>query len=256
MIEYVEALDEHLSRPLDGVAETLAKVGGDLVVLGAGGKIGPTLARMARRAIDGREVFAVSRFRDQDARARLDACGVRTVACDLLDRDAVARLPAAGAVVFLAGTKFGTDDLPATTWMTNAVVPGIVAGRYAGRPTVVLSSGNVYPFVPADGRGATEETPPSPVGEYAWSVLARERVFEHASRARGTPVAVVRLNYAAELRYGVLVDVASRVASGEPVDLSVGWVNVNSCVPAMESRLEVTGANREFVAVDNLTELR
>lgn len=188
--------------------------------------MGPTMARMACRARGGAGVLAVSRFSSADAREALEACGVRTLACDLLERRAVEALPDAGAVLFMAGTKFGTAADPATTWAQNAWMPGIVAERYAGVPTVAFSSGNVYPLVPVDGPGADESTPPAPVGEYGRSVLARERAFEHFSRSAGTPVVLLRLNYATELRYGVLVDVALAVRDGRPIDLAMGHVDV------------------------------
>ncbi|MDP6539567.1 MAG: NAD(P)-dependent oxidoreductase [Planctomycetota bacterium] len=229
VIETVEDLEECLSRPTAAVVEDLGTLDGDLVVLGAGGKMGPSLARMARRALDAsgssRGVIAVSRFSDGSVRARLEAAGVRTHVADLLDPAAVGSLPPAGALLFLVGAKFGTTADAARTWAVNEALPRTVAARYAGTPTVVFSSGNVYPFVSADGRGADERTPPAPVGEYARSVLARERAFADASAARGTPVLLYRLNYAVELRYGVLVDVARRVLAGEPVELSMGRLN-------------------------------
>ncbi len=224
------ALEESLSRPSAPAVAAMAALTGDLLVLGAGGKMGPSLARMAARALasagSSHQVIAVARFTNPAIRDELDRAGVRTVVCDLLDRGALAALPDAGAVAFLAGTKFGTTGAEAMTWAINAWLPGLVAERYAGVPTVVFSSGNVYPLVPVAGGGATEATPISPIGEYAWSVVARERVFEHFSRTRGTPTTIYRLNYAAELRYGVPLDIALRVYRGETIDLSNGHVNV------------------------------
>jgi nucleoside-diphosphate-sugar epimerase len=224
------ALKESLSRPTPPAIDALRDIEGDLVVLGAGGKMGPSFARMAARGFEeiGSEhsVMAVARFSDPAAREEIESSGARTIACDLLDRDAVAALPDAGAVAFLVGTKFGTSDDAAKTWALNAWLPGIVADRYRGVPTVVFSSGNVYPFVPVDSGGATEDTPIAPVGEYAQSVVARERIFEHFSREHGTPTTIYRLNYAAELRYGVPLDIALRVHRGEPVDLANGHCNV------------------------------
>lgn len=227
----LEELEEALSRPTAGVVDTLSKLGGDVVVLGAGGKMGPSLARMARRTLDEsksrRDAIAVARFsRFSGIREQLESHGVRTIACDLLDRESVAKLPDAGAVLFLAGTKFGTKGSEALTWAMNAYLPGLIAERYAGVPTVVFSSGNVYPFVTVESGGATEETPPNPIGEYAQSVLARERVFEHFCRRDGTPVVIYRLNYAAELRYGVPVDIAQRVWNDTEVDVTTGYFNV------------------------------
>jgi nucleoside-diphosphate-sugar epimerase len=226
VISTEEELDELLSRPTPGVAEELARLEGDLVILGVGGKMGPTLARMARRALDPkRAVIGVARFSDARAREALEKAGVRAVACDLLDQDAVLRLPDAGAVVFMAGMKFGTSGAASATWATNAVLPGYVAERYPKLPTVVFSSGNVYPLVPVASGGATEDTPPGPVGEYAMSALARERVFEHFSRRDGTAMTIYRLNYAVELRYGTLVDIAQKVWAGTTIDLRMGHLN-------------------------------
>lgn len=223
-------LEEALSRPTEAAVAALGALEGDLVVLGAGGKMGPSLARMAARALEQagspHGVLAVARFTNPAASEELERAGVRCVARDLLAPGAFEDLPDAGAVAFLAGTKFGTAGDAAATWATNAWLPGLVAQRYAGAPTVVFSSGNVYPFVPVTGGGADEDTPVAPVGEYAWSVVARERVFEHFSRALGTPTTIYRLNYAAELRYGVPLDLALKVQRGEPIDLRAGHVNV------------------------------
>jgi dTDP-4-dehydrorhamnose reductase len=224
------ALEELLSRPAPGVAEALDGAGGDLVLLGAGGKIGPSLARMARRALDDAgsdaRVVAVSRFSDAGVRAGLEDAGVRTVAADLADPGAYADLPDAAAVFHLAAMKFGTTGQEQQTWWSNAAIPALVAARYRGVPTVVYSTGNVYPLVPLTVGGAVESDPPAPVGEYAQSCLARERIFTHAAHTWGTPTAVFRLNYACELRYGVLADIAVKLAAGEPVDVTMPAVNV------------------------------
>ena len=190
----LDALEERLSRPTSGVRDVLARVEGDVLVLGAGGKMGPSLSRMARRALDElggthaqRQVIAVSRFSDALARRRLDEWGVRTIAADLGDRDWLAALPDAPNVVYMAGQKFGTADAPARTWWTNAVVPGLVAERFAGARIVAFSTGNVYPNTAAPGRGAAEDQPLTPAGEYANSCVARERVLEYAcERSRAT----------------------------------------------------------------------
>ena len=223
-------LERRLAEPTPGVLDALRPLPGDLIVLGAGGKMGPTLARMARRAFDllGRQdrVIAVSRFSSPNAANALRVAHVETIRCDLADRRAVDALPRAPLVVFMAGQKFGTTDAPGTTWMMNTVVPAYAAEHFAGSRLVAFSTGNVYPLTPVTGGGANEACPPAPVGEYAASCLGRERVLEFASRRDGTPMAIVRLNYAVELRYGVLVDIVRAVLRGEPVDARMGYVNV------------------------------
>jgi nucleoside-diphosphate-sugar epimerase len=221
-----EELEEVLSRPSPSLAAMLARVPGDLVILGAGGKMGPSLARMARRATPARRVVAVSRWSSPAAELALQAVGVETVRADLRDPKALAALPDAPNVVFMAGQKFGTSGSPAATWSMNAGVPTLTAERYAGARMVVFSTGNVYPLsAPAMG-GCTETAEPAPVGEYAFSCLARERLFEAGSGRHGTRVSIVRLNYAHDLRYGVLTDLAARIASRQPIDLAMGYVNV------------------------------
>jgi len=229
MIRGEAELEELLSRPTAKVVAALSSLGGDLVVLGAGGKMGPTLARMARRALDQSgsraRVVAVARFSDAAVRTRLDGAGVDTIGCDLLRRDAVDRLPDAAAVIFMLGAKFGTTGGEERTWATNCYAPALAAERYAGTPTVVFSTGNVYPLMPFDGGGALESTAPEPIGEYAQSALGRERIFGYFSRERGTPTVIYRLNYAVEPRYGVLVDIGRRVLCAEPIDLAMGYLN-------------------------------
>lgn len=227
-----DALEELLSRPGPAFVDMLARLPGDLLVLGAGGKMGPSLVAMARRALDQagdrRRVIAASRWRD-DAHgqaARLRALGVEVERCDLADRNAVAGLPDAPNVVFMAGQKFGTSADPAGTWAANILTPAIVAERFRDARLVVFSTANVYPLSPAGAGGSRETDPLTPLGEYANSCVGRERVVEHLSRAHKTRTAVVRLSYAIDLRYGVLLDIGRRVWQGEPVDLRMGWVNV------------------------------
>lgn len=223
-------LEELLSRPTSGVIQALEACPGDVAILGAGGKMGPTVARMVRRAADQagepRRVLAVSRFSSGPLADQLAESGIDVVRADLTDWASLASLPETPNVIFLAGQKFGTRSLPSTTWVTNTVVPALVADRFRGSRIVALSTGNVYPLTAVRRGGSREDDAPGPVGEYAWSCLGRERVLEHASRTRGTPMAIVRLNYAVDLRYGVLVDLALKVLNGAPVDVRMGAVNV------------------------------
>ena len=220
-------LDDLLSSPDDVARRALDQCQGDVLVLGAGGKMGPSLARMVRRGTeDDRRVIAVSRFSSRAARDSLERSGVETISCDLTDAEAVRALPEAPNVIFMAGQKFGTTGAPSATWAANAAIPTLCASRFTDARTVVFSTGNVYAMSPAGSRGSRESDPPAPVGEYASSALGRERIYEHYSARNGTAVAIVRLNYAVDLRYGVLVDIALAVHRGDPVDLRMGWVNV------------------------------
>lgn len=219
-------LDEKLSRPTASLPAALARVPGDLLILGAGGKMGPSLARMAKRADPARRVIAVSRWSDPAKAEALRAHGVQTAHADLLDQRSLAALPHAPNVVFMAGQKFGTADRPSTTWAMNAAAPAFVGERYAGSRIVVFSTGNVYPLTPPERGGSLESDPPQPIGEYANSCLARERIFSAAAERHGSPVAIVRLNYAHDLRYGVLTDLATRLVLGEHIDLRMSFVNV------------------------------
>ena len=225
-----DALEELLSRPSAAVIDALRRVPGDVIVLGAGGKMGPSLTTMVRRAADaigdGRTVTAVSRFSSATAAMRLERAGVRVVRAELADRESIARLPDAPNVIYMAGQKFGTRDLPSLTWAVNTVIPAMVAERYARSRIVAFSTGNVYALSPAGSSGSRESDPLTPIGEYANSCVGRERVLEHMSRSHETPVAIIRLNYAVDLRYGVLVDIAHHIAAGELVRVDMGYVNV------------------------------
>lgn len=223
-------LDDALAQPSDALIEDLARLDGDLLVLGAAGKMGPSLVRLALKAIErgglDKKVTAVSRFSRPEVREALEAAGAKTVAADLLEEGALESLPDAENVLYMVATKFGTQGREHLTWAQNAYLPGLVASRYRSARIVAFSTGNVYPLVPVTSGGSREGDPTGPVGEYAQSCLGRERIFEHLSDRHGTPVLLFRLNYAIDLRYGVLLDVAQAVRGGDPIDLRMGFVNV------------------------------
>jgi hypothetical protein len=228
-IENVEQLDELLSRPTPGVVATMRRLEGDLTLLGVGGKIGPSLARMARRASDEagvqRRIIGVSRFSAPGLQQQLQSQGIETIGCELLDRDQLAALPETPNVLYLAAMKFGTSGQEASTWARNAYLPGMICEKYRRSRIVAYSTGNVYPLTPVERGGSVESDLPGPVGEYAMSCLGRERVFTYFSQTLGIPTALIRLNYATEMRYGVLVDVAQKIMAGEPIDLAMGYFN-------------------------------
>jgi nucleoside-diphosphate-sugar epimerase len=230
MIRDVSELENLLSEPSPGAIDTLRRLEGDLILLGVGGKMGPTLARMAKRASVQvgvpRRVIGVSRFTAPGEEANLREHGVETIRCDLLDEDAVARLPDVPNVVFMTGMKFGSTGQEALTWAMNAYLPSIVCKKYRRSRIVAFSTGNVYGLVPVGSGGSRETDTPNPVGEYAMSCLGRERMFEHFSRTLQIPMTLIRLNYACELRYGVLVDLAKKVWREELIDLDMGYFNV------------------------------
>jgi nucleoside-diphosphate-sugar epimerase len=225
--ESVAALEDFMTEPTPELVADLAGVPGDILVLGAAGKMGPTLARLAKRAAPRKRVVGVARFSDPAVRAWLDAAGVETIACDLLDRGAVARLPKLDNIVYMAAMKFGASGNAALTWAMNVHVPAIVAEAFPAARIIAFSTGCVYPFVPIASGGATEEVSAvPPPGDYANSCVGRERMFEHFSARHGTPGRIVRLNYAIDMRYGVLHDIATKVRDGAEIDLSMGHVNV------------------------------
>jgi dTDP-4-dehydrorhamnose reductase len=250
----IEELESLLSEPSAAVVRALEKIDGDILVLGAGGKMGPTLARMAARATRhaSRRVIAVSRFSSEAAEAALRDAGVETIRCNLLDRVQVDALPDAPNIVFMAGQKFGTSASPETTWAMNVAVPEYVVAKYPGARIVAFSTGNVYPLWPATSRGPKESDPVGPIGDYATSCLGRERVFE-AAALRGAKVAIVRLNYAIEPRYGVLTDIASKILAGTPVSLAMGYVNVIWQGDANRAALELLARAESPAAPWNVT---
>ncbi len=223
----VDQLDDFLSRPSAALVADMARLDGDIIILGVGGKMGPTLARLARNAAPGKRIIGVARFSEPELRERLEGWGIETIAADLLDRAQVEALPKTKNVIFMAGRKFGSSGNQALTWAMNVHSPAIVAEAFRESRIVAFSTGNIYPLIDVAHQGALETTPPGPRGEYAQSCLGRERLFEYFSGLHGTPGRLFRLNYAIDLRYGVLFDLASRVKAGTAIDLSLmGHVNV------------------------------
>jgi nucleoside-diphosphate-sugar epimerase len=219
-------LEDFMSIPPRGLVDDFARLEGDISVLGVAGKVGPTLAMMAKRAAPQKRVIGVARFSDPDVKRRLEAAGVETISADLLDRNAVGKLPQTKNVVYMAGKKFGTAGGEPFTWAMNAVVPAYVGERFAETRFVAFSTLCVYPFSPVAGAGATpQDTLPTPLGEYANSCVARERVFQYFSGKTKSPGRLARLNYAIDCRYGVLVDVALNVLNGTPIDIRTGVAN-------------------------------
>src|SRR5262245_5740122 len=215
LINTVAELEDVLSTPTSPDVAAVEDMDGDILILGAGGKMGPSLAKLIRRAIleskRRKRVIAVARFSDPRIRRDLDAAGIETISCDLLAPDALDKLPDAENVIFMAARKFGTSGFEYLTWAMNTYLPGLVAERYKSSRIVAFSTGNVYGVVPVGSGGSREDSPLAPVGEYAQSALGRERMFEYGSSRWGTPGVLLRLNYAVELRYGVLVDIAQAV---------------------------------------------
>lgn len=225
-----QELADLLSQPHPTVVELFRRRLGDIILLGAGGKMGPSMARMARRAANEaggkRNVWAVSRFGDATIAEDLESHGVLPISADLMDPNSWSGLPDAELVIFMVGCKFGTADRPGRTWVSNTLVPGYACQRYAESRIAAFSSGNVYPMVSVDSGGCTEESSLGPVGEYAMSVLGRERVFQHFAQENRTPISLIRLNYAVEMRYGILVDIAHQIIAGQSVDRRTNWVNM------------------------------
>jgi len=230
MMTTIAQLEDKLSEPSERLIDDIAKIEGDIMILGLGGKMGPTLAKLAKRAIDEagitKKIMGASRFSNEGLFQELTDFGIECIKADLLNDHDLMELPDVKNVIYMAGNKFGTFGNEHFTWAMNAYLPGRVCEKYKGSRIVVFSTGNVYPFVPINSGGATEETKTSPIGEYAQSCLGRERVFEHFSIKNGTEMLLYRLNYALDLRYGVLLEVAKAVANQKSIDLSMGFANV------------------------------
>ncbi|WP_339291305.1 NAD-dependent epimerase/dehydratase family protein [Paenibacillus sp. FSL E2-0201] len=226
----VQELEERLASPSAALIEELSQLDGDIMLLGVGGKMGPSLARLAVNAIRqaglDKKVIGVSRFSNKELRRELEEAGVEIISADLSDDKALEALPETRNILYMAGNKFGTTGNEHFTWMMNAYLPGRVAERFCNSRMVVFSTGNVYPFTPVSQGGATERTSPNANGEYGQSCLGRERIFEHFSHKNGTPMFIYRLNYAIDLRYGVLLELARSVREGLPIDITMGHANV------------------------------
>jgi nucleoside-diphosphate-sugar epimerase len=223
-------LKDQLATPTEALIADVAALQGDLIVLGAAGKIGPNIVRLLARADAAagirRRVFAISRFQDRERAAELEAAGAFVHEADLTKDGALEALPDVANVLYLVGTRLGTTGKEAEMWYVNTLLPGRVVERFRSSRIVALSTGNVYPLTPVEGPWPTEETPPNPVGEYAMSCLGRERVMTHCAERSGTSMALIRLNYSVEMRYGPIVDLARAVRKGEPIDLAMGHLNL------------------------------
>ncbi|MHC4692087.1 MAG: NAD-dependent epimerase/dehydratase family protein [Planctomycetota bacterium] len=219
-------LEDILSEPTEATRKVVATLNGDIAILGAGGKMGPTLAMMLKKASVDKNIYAVSRFSDKAVKARTEEAGVKTIEVDLLDESQYCKLPKVENVFYLAGMKFGATGNQPLTWALNSFLPGMIARHYKNARIVVFSTGNVYPLVNINSGGAEEQTIPEPIGEYAQSCLGRERMFEYFSQLYNTPVTIVRLNYANEPRYGIIVDLTLKILNDEPIDLTMGAVNL------------------------------
>ncbi|MFW6599133.1 NAD-dependent epimerase/dehydratase family protein [Propionibacteriaceae bacterium Y2011] len=226
----VDALNNAMATVSSALAADLGRLSGDILVVGAAGKLGPSLVNLACRGVEqagtGATVYAASRFGSPGSAEEMESFGATVVPSDVSTDEGLAKLPDVENVIFLVGAKFGTDGNEHDTWATNAYLPGRVAERFAGSRIAALSTGNVYPFVPVDSGGCVETDFPGPVGDYAMSCLGRERVMTHFSHKDNTPLSIIRLNYAVETRYGVLVDIATKIKSGVDIDISMGYANI------------------------------
>lgn len=226
MIRDENQLEDILSEPSRADIDALAALDGDLLILGVAGKMGPSLAHRARRAAPGKRIIGVARFSNPAVRDQLESWGVETISADLLEPGILERLPAVSNVIYMAARKFGSTGNEGLTWAMNTFLPGLVAERYRASRIVTFSTGNIYPLMPVLHGGPDETVVPNPVGEYGQSALGRERMFQHFSACYGTPVTILRLNYAIDLRYGVLLDIGQKVFERRPVNLQMGHANV------------------------------
>ena len=226
----LQSLERELLKPSEELIHDITKIEGDIMFLGVGGKMGPSMARLAKEAIEkagiDKKVIGVSRFSDNSLKTELNSLGIETISADLLNESDLKALPDVKNIIYLAGHKFGSTGNESFTWAMNAYLPGRVADRYQDSNIVAFSSGNVYPFSPINSGGLSEEQSPSPVGEYGQSCLGRERVFEYFSKKNNTPTLIYRLNYAVDFRYGVILELAKSVNEGREIDLRTGNVNV------------------------------
>ena len=230
MIDTINELETRLSEPSKRLIDDIARIEGDIMILGLGGKMGPTLAKLAKKAVDAsgsnKKIMGASRFSDKDLFKELTDFGIECIKVDLLNDDTLMELPEAKNIIYMAGNKFGTSGNEHFTWAMNAYLPGRVSEKYKNSKIVVFSTGNVYPLMPIESGGANEDVKPSPIGEYAQSCLGRERIFEHFCVKNGVEMVLSRLNYAIDLRYGVLLEVANMVMNNKPIDLRMGFANV------------------------------
>lgn len=226
----LEILEQELLKPSEALIKDMCEIEGDILLLGVGGKMGPSMARLARQAANmagiQKRIIGVSRFSDTKVQAELESHGIETCSADLLNEEELQRLPDASNVLYLAGTKFGTTGKEPFTWAMNAYLPGRVAERYKNARIVAFSTGNVYPFTSVNSGGPSEDHPVGPIGEYGQSCLGRERIFQYFSARYNIPTLIYRLNYAIDLRYGVLLEIARSVEAHKPIDLTTGVVNV------------------------------
>ncbi len=244
-IRDVDQLEEVVSEPSEALMKSLSRVPGDILILGVGGKMGPSLARMAKRASElagvSRRVIGVARFSEPELESKLQAHQIETARADLLDESRLEALPEAPNIIFMAGMKFGSKGREALTWAINTHLPSLLCKRYPRSRMVVFSTGNIYGLTPVVSGGSVETDDLHPIGEYAMSCLGRERIFEYFCRSANIPMVFIRLNYASELRYGVLVDLAQNIRHGDPVDLAMGHLNAIWMADANDMALQALG---------------